>query len=111
MGTLTVISGPAAGRSLEVDRELTIGREDADLTLDDEGVSRRHAVLGPAPDGITIRDLGSRNGTFVNGARVADTATLHSTGTLQVGDTQITVEPAAAPAVAPAPPAARPVPP
>lgn len=87
-----MITGPAAGQSVEVDRELTIGRENADLTVDDEELSRRHAAVRPVPDGIAIRDLGSLNGTFVNGARLERETTLRSSGTVRVGSTEITVE-------------------
>lgn len=40
------------------------------LSLDDSQVSRRHAMLAVAPSGITLEDMGSRHGTFVNGKRV-----------------------------------------
>ena len=51
-----------------------IGREaGCDLVLSDLSVSRRHAELATDPSGtLVIRDLGSRNGVFVNGARVAE---------------------------------------
>ena len=44
----------------------------ADLRLEDQSVSRRHAVIVDAPDGARILDDRSANGTFVNGRRVAD---------------------------------------
>ncbi len=48
-----------------------IGRsEDNQLRLLDPGVSRRHVLVMATPGGYTIRDLGSQNGTYVNGARV-----------------------------------------
>jgi pSer/pThr/pTyr-binding forkhead associated (FHA) protein len=51
--------------------DLVIGRSGADLEVDDRGVSRRHARLSRGPDGgWTLTDLGSTNGTFVNGVRV-----------------------------------------
>jgi hypothetical protein len=51
--------------------ELVIGRSsDLDLVLIEDMVSRKHAILTLAPNGITIADLGSRNGTFVNGEKV-----------------------------------------
>ena len=40
-----------------------IGREGADLIIDDHKLSHRHAAVPPVPGGIAIRDLGSRNGT------------------------------------------------
>ena len=62
--------GPLAGRRVEVVGELVIGRVDAGLTIDDEEVSRRHAVVRPGDGEIEIEDLGSRNGTYVNGVRI-----------------------------------------
>ena len=49
---------------------LTIGREpDCELVIDDRSVSRHHARIEPAGDGHAIRDLESRNGTWVRGER------------------------------------------
>jgi pSer/pThr/pTyr-binding forkhead associated (FHA) protein len=51
--------------------ELTIGRNLAsDIVIDNVGVSRRHAVIKWSGDRATVKDLGSANGTFVNGQRV-----------------------------------------
>ena len=50
--------GPLAGRRVELDAELVLGREDASLTIDDEEISRRHAVI--RPDGRRDRDRGPR---------------------------------------------------
>jgi uncharacterized membrane protein YdfJ with MMPL/SSD domain len=91
MPTLKVTSGPLAGRSLKLDRELVIGREGADLALDDQEVSRRHAVLRPVENGVEVEDLGSTNGTLVDGRRIEAAATLSANGTIQVGSTEIAV--------------------
>ncbi|HEY8377959.1 MAG TPA: FHA domain-containing protein, partial [Nannocystis sp.] len=50
--------------------EITIGREGCDVTLPSLLVSRRHAVVRAVGEGHEVRDLGSANGTFVNGQRV-----------------------------------------
>src|SRR6476661_6463498 len=48
-------------------RTLKLGRSpDADIVVADASVSKLHAELLPSEDGLTVRDLGSRNGTFVN---------------------------------------------
>jgi len=64
------------GRVLPLDAsigEISIGRTpDNALVLDDGSVSRHHASLTSGPDGWTLRDHGSTNGTFVNGVRVRE---------------------------------------
>ncbi|NWG19375.1 MAG: FHA domain-containing protein [Chloroflexi bacterium] len=51
---------------------ITVGRAlSNDLVLSHEGVSRRHAEIHPAPGGVTVTDLGSANGTYVGGDRLA----------------------------------------
>jgi hypothetical protein len=63
-----------AGRPVPLEQTVTVlGRgAEADLRLADTGVSRRHAELRLEPDGVHLVDLGSTNGTRVNGRRVAD---------------------------------------
>jgi FHA domain len=124
---LKIGAGPA--RELADGEELTIGREDCDVTLaDDDEISRRHAAVRALPGGgAEVRDLGSRNGTFVDGERIEDARELSGGETIRVGKTEIGVEvpssdpgatrvsdsPAGAPTVvgAPAPPPAEPAPP
>jgi hypothetical protein len=70
---LRFISGKYQGGEYPLPRsgELVIGRSsDLDLVLIEDMVSRKHALLTLAPEGITIADLGSTNGTFVNGEKV-----------------------------------------
>ncbi len=51
-----------------------IGRDThSDVQVDDRQVSRRHAEIKRTPQGYTIRDMGSKNGTFLNGEQIADT--------------------------------------
>jgi hypothetical protein len=71
-----------------------LGRDDsADIILDDPGISRRHSELRVTTDGphfvTTIRDLGSTNGTYVNGERVSTTH-LEDGDRVTVGRTSIT---------------------
>jgi DNA-binding CsgD family transcriptional regulator len=57
---------------------VTVGTVDSnDLVIDSAGVSRVHAVFELFGDAWTVRDLGSRNGTFVNGARIIGEHALH----------------------------------
>jgi hypothetical protein len=71
-----------------------LGRDDsADIILDDPGISRRHSELRVTTDGphfvTTIRDLGSTNGTFVNGERISSEH-LQDGDRVTVGRTSIT---------------------
>ncbi len=84
---LVVASGSTAGSRYELDKEVTtVGRhENSDLLLDDVSVSRHHAIITRTASGrITLRDLNSLNGTYVNGARVQE-STLHSADEVQIG--------------------------
>jgi predicted component of type VI protein secretion system len=104
---LVIKEGPLAGQRVEVNGELVVGREDAGLTIDDDEMSRRHAVLRPTGDGVEIEDLGSTNGTFVNGVKIAQVTRLKGGDSIRLGQSVVQVELAAAPAAAaPAPQAA-----
>jgi serine/threonine protein kinase len=94
-----------AGRQVDVDRECVLGRAGVDVVLDDPQVSRRHAILRPTPAGYEIEDLGSLNGTEVNGAATATPRALMPGDRIQLGDSTITVESISGP---PGEPPARP---
>ena len=71
------VSGSYFGKIVPVRGRLVIGRgSECDLILDEPEMSRRHAVIENSDDGIFLRDLGSANGTYVNGVQVRD-AVLH----------------------------------
>lgn len=102
--TLKVFKGDELVVSKDYDRDIIkIGRlSSAHLCLDDEKVSRIHSVIEVAPDGtLSIIDMGSVEGTFVNGKRV-NKGSLQFGDEVKVGNTTIKVEAAgAAPSVAP----------
>ena len=93
--TLHVIAGPQTGRAFTFDQHDTfmIGRsEDAQFCLpQDRFFSRHHCILEIAPPQCFLRDLGSTNGTFVNGIRV-DSAHLKHGDRIQGGETVLEVE-------------------
>jgi diguanylate cyclase (GGDEF)-like protein len=71
---LIVVAGGTLGETFLIQPELTvIGRgSDAHVRIVDDGVSRRHAQVDARGAAITLRDLGSRNGTFLNGVAVKE---------------------------------------
>lgn len=72
---LLVLAGPQLGEiyPLADGQELVVGRrEDADVQIRDDGVSRRHASIRVDGETAIIRDLGSANGTYVDGMRVTE---------------------------------------
>ncbi len=75
---LTVIEGKSHGIHVKITRDKTIiGREKADLILKDPAVSRHHAEIVKQEGKCLIRDLGSTNGSFVNGERVEEKVLSH----------------------------------
>lgn len=78
---------PLAGREHPLRAGMTIGRANCDIELPDPDVSRRHAVIRQVDEGIAIEDLGSTNGTFVNGERISGIAELKVGDTLRFGNT------------------------
>ncbi|MGD0166523.1 MAG: FHA domain-containing protein [Gaiellaceae bacterium] len=96
-GALVVVSSPDLEEDdlLELAHEpLTIGRgplNDVQLVAD-EFASGRHALLDPRRDGVWIEDLGSTNGTFVNGVRLTSPRRLAPGDVVRVGETDFRYE-------------------
>jgi pSer/pThr/pTyr-binding forkhead associated (FHA) protein len=90
-----VLDGPDGrqGDTLEVTAATVLGRDrGSGLRLDeDEFVSARHARIEPRGDGIWIEDLGSTNGTFVNGQRIT-AERLQPGDVVRVGQTELRLE-------------------
>ncbi len=88
------MSGSAKGTIRRVIEKLRIGKAaDNDLVLPDDTVSRHHCELTRAADGIHVKDLGSTNGTKVQGARVSE-AVVQPGVVLKVGEIEIALRPA-----------------
>jgi pSer/pThr/pTyr-binding forkhead associated (FHA) protein len=114
---LVVTAGTALGRRLTLEDELVIGRgvRGAGELSDDVEASRRHArVARDADGGLSIEDLGSANGTFVNGERVRGRRPLKAGDSIRIGSTTLELTyvrgTPAPPAVGPTPPVAPPPP-
>ncbi len=94
MMELVIIGGKYSGSRFPVqERTLLIGRaNDSDIALDGSNVSRRHAqVLREGPH-FFVKDLGSRNGTYLNDQRVTGKALLASNDILRIGGHSLRVE-------------------
>ncbi len=94
MLVLEVVSGPLDGQRWEFDSEITIGRDDAAaqacLALD-RYVSRAHARIRLDGDALVLSDLESRNGTRVEGAKIAGTVRIEPGTAFIVGRTALRV--------------------
>ena len=92
--SLVIHEGPRAGSEHPVDGELILGREhpSADLVIPDPGVSRRHARLLPEKGTMILEDLGSSNGTYVNGQRISGPVQLGAGDEVQIGATVLGLE-------------------
>jgi pSer/pThr/pTyr-binding forkhead associated (FHA) protein len=91
--TVVIREGPAAGSEQPLGGELTIGREQgAGMVIDDGGVSRLHARFTEENGAVVLEDLGSSNGTYVNGERISAPVELAAGDEVQVGGTVLQVE-------------------
>ncbi|HEY4060080.1 MAG TPA: ATP-binding protein [Kofleriaceae bacterium] len=85
---LVCVAGTDTGRQFRIGAEpLVIGRGSVEIELTGTDVSRRHACISYGPDGYTLEDLESVNGTYLNGARVVGRVPLHAGDRVQVGTT------------------------
>jgi two-component system, NtrC family, response regulator GlrR len=86
-----VVSGPDAGLSLALTGKTIVGSgETSRLKLTDTSVSREHLELEARSDGVSLRDLGSTNGTLVGGARI-DTAIVEQQAVISLGRTLLSL--------------------
>ena len=92
MAHLVITSGQLEGRRIEVSRELVVGRENVDVEIDDAELSRRHFAVRPVAGGLEVEDLGSRNGTRVDGTRIDGPTRVRHGAVVTVGVTMLTVE-------------------
>lgn len=86
-GVLVATRGPNAGSEFALEHVITTaGRHpDSDIFLDDVTVSRRHVEIERTSSGYVVRDIGSLNGTYLNGALVEGDAPMANGDELQVG--------------------------
>lgn len=108
---MEVVAGKAAGTSIVVEDELLIGRhaDGVGRLADDEEISRAHARVSVDNGGFcAIEDLGSTNGTFVNGMRISSPQTLSIGDTLEIGANTLVVREIPSPSEPEGPPPTEP---
>lgn len=94
MPSLVFLAGPIAGRRYKLgDGEYVIGRRsDCQIFVPDMRVSRQHARLWRDGDGWTLEDLGSNNGTYINGVRLQTATQLRHDDEILIANNKIRVE-------------------
>jgi hypothetical protein len=86
-------AGLRAGAAYDLSDGAVLGRGDgADIALEDTFASTRHARLVPQGDVIVLEDLGSTNGTYLNGEPLHGPQPLHAGDRIRIGDSEFTFE-------------------
>jgi diguanylate cyclase (GGDEF)-like protein len=87
---LVVLAGANVGEMYSLFGTLSIGRgRDADIRIQGDGISRQHARIHVSPVGVVLEDLGSTNGSFVNGEKVVEQCPLNDGDKIQLGGATI----------------------
>jgi predicted Zn finger-like uncharacterized protein len=88
--SLAVLDGPDAGNVYRIEKpRITIGRSNADLTLNDTEASRNHAAVEVRDADYKLLDLGSTNGTLLGGVRILGPTEIGDKSEFQVGATTL----------------------
>ena len=86
-------AGLRAGAAYDVSEGAVLGRADgADIVLQDSFASGRHARLAPQGEVIVLEDLGSTNGTYLNGEPLSGPQPLHAGDRIRIGDSEFSFE-------------------
>jgi pSer/pThr/pTyr-binding forkhead associated (FHA) protein len=93
---LLVLASPelGSGETIDVTAPMVVGRDaTSSIRLEhDEFVSARHARIEPRPEGAMVDDLGSTNGTFVNGAKLKKARLAKAGDVIKIGATELQVQ-------------------
>src|SRR5580700_2248850 len=105
MAKLVVLTQSMAGRSCDLASErTTIGRvEENNFQISEPSVSSRHCEILLRGNDVVVKDLGSTNGTFINGERITEEGVLKPGQTLRLGNVELKLDAPGAPSSAPAP--------
>ena len=89
LGSIQILNGPLCGQKYKFCRSISFGRQTGNsLRLLDPKVSRTHALIDVKREGFIVKDLGSKNGNYVNGIRVVRCA-LRKNDLVHVGGVKI----------------------
>lgn len=78
-------AGPLEGQRWKISADLLLGRDSqCDIVIPLRQVSRQHTRVSPTPEGVLVEDLGSKNGTYVNGQLVREPRCLEDGDELQI---------------------------
>jgi hypothetical protein len=82
--------GHESGVAYDLGAPVTLGRGDVELHLEDPFASSRHARISRQGPAIVLEDLGSTNGTYLNGEPLSGPAPLHHGDRIRIGDSEFT---------------------
>lgn len=85
-------AGLPAGAAYDISAGAVLGRGEVDIRLEDQFASARHARFLPHGDSVVLEDLGSTNGTFLNGEPLTGPQPLHDGDRIRIGDSEFTFE-------------------
>jgi ABC transport system ATP-binding/permease protein len=87
------LTGPWANKVFPIQGRVTVGRvAGVEVQIEDDSVSRRHAELEATPEGLLLKDLGSANGTLINGAPALNEVLLQPGDIVQFGVVELVAE-------------------
>ena len=90
---MATAAGLRAGSAYDLSEGALLGRgEPADIQLEDTFASSQHARLVPQGDVMVLEDLGSTNGTYLNGEPLRGPQPLHPGDSIRIGDSEFTFE-------------------
>lgn len=90
LACLYVLRGPSAGTLLEVRSRTVAGRDPScDMVLPEAGISREHAIFQDDGNTLTVSDIASTNGTFVNGEQIHEPTSLKEGDVVKMGGCEL----------------------
>ena len=92
MGLLWVKEGPRRGKYYPIKHGTVIGRKEGSLILDDPKVSGRHAKFTVENEDFVIWDLGTSNGTMVNGRKIREATSLAENDLIKIGESVFVIK-------------------